>query len=96
MARPARDIAAALPARLDRKMVRDLWAIRLQALAIALVVAAGVAVLVVSAGMLDSLRETRDAYYDRYRFADVWAPVVRAPDSVATVSYTHLTLPTKA
>nr|WP_275297580.1 ABC transporter permease [Maricaulis parjimensis] len=58
-------------------------AIRLQALAIALVVAAGVAVLVVSAGMLDSLRETRSAYYDRYRFADVWAPVVRAPDSIA-------------
>lgn len=89
MTRPARDIAAALPARLDRKMVRDLWAIRLQALAIALVVAAGVAVLVVSAGMLDSLRETRDAYYDRYRFADVWAPVVRAPDSVA-VAIQHL------
>lgn len=83
MSRGRRDMAAALPARLDRKMVRDLWAIRLQALAIALVVAAGVAVHVVAAGMLDSLQETRDAYYDRYRFADVWAPVVRAPDSAA-------------
>ena len=83
MSRSRRDIAAILPSRLDRKMARDLWAIRIQAAAIALVVAAGVAVHVVAAGMLDSLIETRDAYYDRYRFADVWAPVVRAPDSAA-------------
>jgi putative ABC transport system permease protein len=53
-----------------------------QALAIALVVAGGVAVHLVVAGMLTSLSETRRAYYERYRFADVWAPVVRAPDEL--------------
>ena len=64
---------------LDRKLLRDLWRMRFQALAIALVVAGGVAVHLLSAGMLSSLQETRRAYYDRYLFADVWAPTVRAP-----------------
>lgn len=64
---------------LDRKLARDLWRMRLQALAIAFVVAGGVAVHLLSAGMLSSLQETRRAYYERYLFADVWAPAIRAP-----------------
>jgi putative ABC transport system permease protein len=67
---------------LDRKLLRDLWAMKGQAFAIALVVAGGVAVHLVAEGMLTSLAETRRAYYERYRFADVWAPVVRAPDAL--------------
>ena len=69
---------------LDRKLVRDLWTLRTQAVAIALVIASGVAVHLVASGMLDSLQETRRAYYERYRFADIWAPVVRAPDALAS------------
>lgn len=65
---------------LDRKLLRDFWGMRGQAFAVALVVAGGVAVHLVSDGMLTSLSETRRAYYERYRFADVWAPVVRAPN----------------
>lgn len=68
---------------LDRKLARDLWAMKGQALAIACVIAGGVSVFLISAGMLDSLTETRRAYYERYRFADIWAPVVRAPDALA-------------
>ncbi|HEX7061022.1 MAG TPA: ABC transporter permease [Woeseiaceae bacterium] len=64
---------------LDRKLLRDLWALKGQAAAIAFVIAGGVSVYLVMAGLLSSLEETRRAYYDRYRFADVWAPVVRAP-----------------
>lgn len=64
---------------LDRKLARDLWRMRLQALAIAFVVAGGVAVHLLSVGMLSSLQETRRAYYERYLFADVWAPAIRAP-----------------
>lgn len=64
---------------LDRKLVRELWRLRGQALAIALVIGAGVAVVVTMFGMLASLEATRDAYYERYRFADIWAPVKRAP-----------------
>ncbi|SDK12898.1 ABC transporter permease [Microbulbifer yueqingensis] len=64
---------------LDRKLVRDLWAIKGQALAIAVVIGCGVGMYVMSRGMLLSLAETRAAYYERYRFADIIAPVKRAP-----------------
>ena len=53
------------------KLWRDLWRLRAQAVAIALVIAAGVGMAVMSAGMMRSIEDTRDAYYDRYRFASV-------------------------
>lgn len=71
-----------LPA-LHRKALRDLWLMRGQAIAIALVVAAGIAMLVMSQATLDSLRTTRDAMYRDYAFADVWANLKRAPESMA-------------
>ena len=64
------------------KLFRDLWRLRAQAVAIALVIAAGVAMVIMSFGMIRSLEATRAAYYDRYRFADVFAPVRRAPNFV--------------
>ena len=67
---------------LDRKVLRDLWRMRSQAFAIALVIAAGVGMVVMSLGMMRSLDATRDAYYDRYRFADIFAPAKRAPKSL--------------
>ncbi len=68
---------------LDRKLIRELGHSKAQSLAIALVVASGVAVFVMSVSTLAFLRATRDAYYDRFRFADVFASVPRAPDAVA-------------
>lgn len=68
---------------LTRKLWRDLWQMRGPALAIILVVAAGVAVFVASRSTLDSLELTRAAYYDEYRFAHVFARARRAPESVA-------------
>ena len=68
---------------LTKKLFRDLWRIRTQAAAIALVMACGIAIMVMSFGAMRSLSETRDAYYDRYRFADVFAELKRAPLSVA-------------
>ena len=68
---------------LDRKLLRELWQTKTQSLAIGLVIASGVAVLVMSLSTLGFLRETRDAYYDRYRFADLFATVRRAPQPVA-------------
>lgn len=67
---------------LTRKLFRDLARMRGQALAIALVVAAGVAVFVSTMSALDSLTRSRAAFYDNYRFADVFAQVRRAPSSV--------------
>lgn len=68
---------------LDRKLLRDLRRIWAQSLAIALVLACGVAVLVLAYGTQLTLIETRDAYYERNRFADVFAGATRAPLSLA-------------
>ena len=67
---------------LQLKLMRDLWRLRAQSFAIALVIAAGVGMVVMSFGMIRSLDATRTAYYDLYRFADVFAPVRRAPEAV--------------
>ncbi|NIU41576.1 MAG: ABC transporter permease, partial [Gammaproteobacteria bacterium] len=68
---------------LDLKLVRDLWRLKGQVLAVGLVIASGVGVLVMSLTALDSLEETAKAYYERYRFAHVFAGVKRAPESLA-------------
>jgi putative ABC transport system permease protein len=68
---------------LDRKLFRDFKRLWAQVLAIALVVAGGAATLVAAVGSLRSLEETRAAYYERYQFADVFAPLRRAPKSLA-------------
>lgn len=64
---------------LDRKMLRDLARLWSQGLAIALVLAAGVATLVLAIGAERSLSGTRTAYYERSRFADVFAGATRVP-----------------
>jgi putative ABC transport system permease protein len=64
---------------LNRKLVRNLWKLRGQVLAIAVVIASGVAVLVMSLSALQALQETAAAYYERQRFADLFANVKRAP-----------------
>jgi putative ABC transport system permease protein len=68
---------------LDRKLLRDLSQMKGQSFAIAVVIAAGVATFVNSRTMLHSLELTRSTFYDRYRFADVFAKVKRAPDALA-------------
>jgi putative ABC transport system permease protein len=68
---------------LTRKALRDLWHLRTQALAIALVIAGGVANLVMSQATLRSLESTRDRYYAEQNFADAWVALKRAPEAVA-------------
>lgn len=65
---------------IDRKLFRELGETKGQSLAIGVVIASGVAVFVMALNTLGFLSETRDAYYDRYRFADVFASVSRAPN----------------
>jgi putative ABC transport system permease protein len=67
---------------LDKKLLRDLRRMWAQALAIALVIAGGVTTLVLSVGAHRSLDETRITYYERYRFADVFAHFRRAPKAL--------------
>ncbi len=67
---------------LDRKLLRDFLRLWAQALAIALVLGCGVAALLTSFVMYQALGDSRDAYYERNRFADVWATARRAPVSL--------------
>lgn len=67
---------------LDLKLLRDVKRLWAQALAIALVMAGGVATVLLAVGSHHSLEETRIAYYERYNFADVFAQVRRAPSTV--------------
>lgn len=66
---------------LDLKLLRDVKRLWAQALAIALVMAGGVATVLLATGSHHSLEETRIAYYERYQFADVFAQVRRAPNT---------------
>ena len=68
-----------MPRCIDRKLLRDLWRMRGQALAIALVIGAGVALFVLMLSTYESLDLTQSTYYERYRFADVFASLERAP-----------------
>ncbi len=67
---------------LDAKMLRDLRRIWAQTLAIALVLGCGIMVLVGAQGTLRTLSGTQAAYYERHRFADVFAMMTRAPASI--------------
>ncbi|HTO03738.1 MAG TPA: FtsX-like permease family protein, partial [Opitutus sp.] len=69
--------------RLDQKLLRDLWSLKGQALAIALVMASGVATLVMMLSTVASLREAQQSFYDRYRFAQIFTQLKRAPDTLA-------------
>ncbi len=68
---------------LDTKVLRDLVHMKGQVIAVGLVIASGVAVLVMALSTLEALRETTDAYYERYRLADVFAGVKRAPEPLS-------------
>ena len=67
---------------LDRKLLRDVWRMRLHAAAIALVLACGLSILIMSVGMRTSLDQTRQDYYAAYRMMDLSASVLRAPERV--------------
>jgi putative ABC transport system permease protein len=69
--------------RLDQKLLRDLWAMKAQAFAIALVMASGVATLVMMLSAITSLRDAQESYYERNRFAHVFTHLKRAPDALA-------------
>ncbi|MDJ0732859.1 MAG: FtsX-like permease family protein [Nostocaceae cyanobacterium] len=67
---------------LDKKLLRDLLHWRGQIIAIALVVACGIASFVSMLSAYESLQLTQATYYDQYRFAHVFAQLKRAPDSL--------------
>lgn len=68
---------------LDRKLLRDLRSLKSQALAVALVMACGIAMMIMTRSLILSLESARDDYYRENRFGDVFVRLKRAPESVA-------------
>jgi putative ABC transport system permease protein len=68
---------------LQKKLVRDLWRLRWQVAAIALLIACGVSVAVMAFSAQEALRAAQERYYEETRFADVFATLNRAPLSIA-------------
>ena len=68
---------------LHLKLVRDLAHMWGQAIAIAMVIACGVASFVSMRSMYRSLLNSQSDYYARYRFADIFAELKRAPDFIS-------------
>ena len=64
---------------LDAKLLRDLRRLWAQTLAIALVLGCGIMVMVGAQTTQRTLEGSRAAYYERHRFADVFAATSRAP-----------------
>src|SRR5690349_3532613 len=69
---------------LDRKLFRDLWHMRGQVITVALIVASGIATYVTMRGAYESVERAQQEHYARYHFADVFAQLKRAPNSLVT------------
>ncbi|MGB8475096.1 MAG: FtsX-like permease family protein [Candidatus Acidiferrum sp.] len=68
---------------LDRKLLRDLWHLRGQLVTVALIVGCGIATYVTMRGSYESIERAQREYYSAYRFADVFAQLKRAPNTLA-------------
>ena len=68
---------------LDRKLLRDLRRLWLQALAVGVVLGCGIALFVMATGMYASLEASRDRYYSSAHMADLAGALVRAPEGIA-------------
>ena len=64
---------------IDKKLLRDLWALKTQVVSIALVIACGIGGFIASFSTHDSLVWSREHYYDTARFPHVFATAKRAP-----------------
>lgn len=68
---------------LDRKLLRDLGRMKGQVFAVSLVMACGLAMMIMTRSLILTLESTRDAYYQQYALADVFGSLKRAPLSMA-------------
>lgn len=67
---------------LNKKLLRDLWRMRGQLVTVALVVACGIATYVTMRGSYESIANAQREYYGKYRFADIFAQMKRAPNTL--------------
>ena len=67
---------------LDLKLLRDIGRMKGQLFAVSLVMACGLAMMIMTSSLILSLESTRDAYYAKNRFADAFSDLKRAPNSL--------------
>ena len=67
---------------LDLKLFRDIGKMKGQMIAVSVVMACGLAMMIMSRSLILSLESTRDAYYEENRFAEVFCGVKRAPNAL--------------
>ncbi len=67
---------------LDLKLVRDIGRMKGQMISTAVVMACGLAMMIMARSLILSLETTRDAYYTQYRFGDVFCSLKRAPNAL--------------
>lgn len=67
---------------INRKLWRETWHMRGQVMAIALILACGVSIFVMSLSTVESLQRTQQTYYSNQHFAEVFASLKRAPENV--------------
>jgi len=68
---------------LDKKLLRDLSRMKGQVIAVSLVMACGLAMMIMTRSLILTLESTRAAYYQQYALADVFASLKRAPLAMA-------------
>jgi putative ABC transport system permease protein len=68
---------------LDRKLLRDLRRLKGQATAVTLVMACGLAMLIMARSLISSLETASADYYQTNRFAEIFVALKRAPNDVA-------------
>ena len=67
---------------LDLKLLRDIGKMKGQMVSVSVVMACGLAMMIMARSLIYSLESTRDAYYSEHRFADVFCDVKRAPNAL--------------
>ena len=67
---------------LDRKLFRDLAKLKGQSIAACLVMACGLAMMIMTRSLVVSLESARSSYYHEYRFADIFCGLKRAPNAL--------------
>lgn len=67
---------------LRRKLFRDFKTLATQVISISVLVIGGVSVLISSWSSYQSLQKSKDFFYEQYHFANIFAEVVRAPETV--------------
>ena len=68
---------------LDKKLLRDLGKMKGQVFAVSLVMACGLAMMIMTRSLIMTLETTRETYYQQNAMADIFATLKRAPLSVA-------------